>query len=200
MSACYCSLIRPFTSKIQFVILIHPSESRRSIATGRMSHLCIANSLLLEGIDFSENEQINQILNDPLHISFLLFPHPNAINLNKLSQSELSRLTSSIKQLFIFILDGTWFEVKKMFRLSHNINTLPMICLQPEKPSSFIVRKQPADHCLSTIEAIHQVISTCCPAAMGHLQPQDTLLEVFNDMVKRQMDNEAARINTNFNK
>src|SRR4051812_27006509 len=37
--SCYCAWLKPFDPGIQFVILTHPVEYFRRIATGRMSHL-----------------------------------------------------------------------------------------------------------------------------------------------------------------
>jgi len=57
--SCYCSTIETFDPKVQFVILIHPIEFQRRIATGRMSHLILKNSVLIRGHDYSENAQVN---------------------------------------------------------------------------------------------------------------------------------------------
>jgi DTW domain-containing protein YfiP len=37
--SCFCEWLRPFDPKIDFIILTHPIEQQRRIATGRMSHL-----------------------------------------------------------------------------------------------------------------------------------------------------------------
>ena len=47
--SCYCKTIQPINCPINFVILIHPIEAKRRIATGRMSHLCLKGSHLIKG-------------------------------------------------------------------------------------------------------------------------------------------------------
>jgi DTW domain-containing protein len=49
---CDCARLKPFDARIKFVILIHPEEVRRRIATGRLSHLMLKNSDLIEGESF----------------------------------------------------------------------------------------------------------------------------------------------------
>ncbi|MCB0386381.1 MAG: DTW domain-containing protein, partial [Bdellovibrionales bacterium] len=50
---CYCSVLRPFDPQIEFVILIHPIEARKRIATGRLSHLILKNSHFFRGQNFA---------------------------------------------------------------------------------------------------------------------------------------------------
>src|SRR5688500_6360293 len=81
-STCYCAYIRPFSSSIRFVILIHHEEARRSVATGRMAHLCVLNSDLFVGTDFTEHEGVNALLSDPNNYPVVLYPGSKAINLS----------------------------------------------------------------------------------------------------------------------
>lgn len=50
---CYCQILQPIDCVINFVILIHPIEAKRRIATGRMAHLCLKDSHLIKGINYS---------------------------------------------------------------------------------------------------------------------------------------------------
>ena len=59
---CYCEAIQSFRSTPQFVILLHPRESRKAINTGRMAFLHLQNALLLVGTDFSEDQRLHQLL------------------------------------------------------------------------------------------------------------------------------------------
>ncbi|MFN8944039.1 MAG: DTW domain-containing protein, partial [Pseudobdellovibrionaceae bacterium] len=72
--SCYCNNIQKFDPKIKFVILIHPIEVRRRIATGRMSHLILENSELISGQNYSENSEVNKILNDENYYSVMHYP------------------------------------------------------------------------------------------------------------------------------
>lgn len=187
---CYCSAIEKVDSKINFIILIHPIEVRRRIATGRMSHLCLENSQLIAGQDYSNHPQVNQLIADSTSHSVILYPGVNSINLTPLNISQRQELFPKGKRLNIFVIDGTWATAKKMVRQSENLRTLPRICFSPEKPSNFRVRKQPDPLYYSTIEAIHHTIELVGPTqgfAIGERQ-HDKLLKVFDLMVERQIE------------
>ncbi len=185
---CYCQHIQSFHTPIKFVILIHPIEVRRRIATGRMSHLCLKNSLLIHGQDYSKNDQVNEILEDPEHQSFVLYPGAQSKNLSDLSPPQRKEIFDSSKTPVLFVIDGTWATAKKMMRQSQNLAALPRLSFTPPKQSRFRVRKQPAPECLSTIEAIHHSLELLGPAVGFQSQEQNHLLDVFDKMVERQLD------------
>lgn len=187
---CYCHLIQKIELSFKFIILIHPLEARRRIATGRMSHLCLSNSDLIRGHDFSENKVVNDYLADPHLHPVILYPGAQSQNLSAMSQAERASICPPGKRLAIFVLDGTWATAKKMLKHSQNLRSLPKICFSPNRPSNFRVRKQPHEGCYSTIEAIHHTIDLVGPsfgfdtATRAH----DQLLQVFDSMVEIQLD------------
>lgn len=188
--SCYCPSVQTFDSKINFVILIHPIEVRRRIATGRMSHLCLQGSHLIAGQDYTNNIDVNKLMADPEYHSVILYPGMKSKNLTTLSNQQRKELFPTQKKLRIFVIDGTWATARKMVRLSNNLNQLPRICFSPSTPSNFRVRKQPHAGCYSTIEAIHHTIEL-----LGESQGFDIsnkehnkLLNVFDAMVERQLE------------
>ena len=191
VATCYCALVRPFTPPAQFIILIHPDETRRSVATGRMAHLYLKGSRLIDGIDFSDHREVNELLADPALHPVLLYPHPRATNLNQLPHPDRARIFPRDKRLVIFVLDGTWRNARKMLHLSDCLRRLPMISLTAATPSAFHVRKQPRAGCLATIEAIHQLIDLISMPSNLPTRPHDAMLEAFRFMVDMQIAGEA---------
>lgn len=188
---CYCKKIKSFDPQISFVILIHPIEVKRRIATGRMSHLCLQNSYLIEGQDYSQNTLVQSLIDDPNYHSVILYPGKISTNLTLLDPVARRELFPNTKKLRIFVIDGTWATAKKMIRQSTNLHSLPRICFSSTLASNFRVRKQPKEGCYSTIEAIYHTIELLeehknLPTL--NKKPQDNLLEVFNDMVERQLN------------
>ncbi len=180
---CYCDHVKSFDPGVKFVILTHPIEVRRRIATGRMSHLCLKNSELIVGHDYSKNQKVNVILENPDLHSVILYPGRQSLNISKWSGEEKRNLVPSNKKLAIFVIDGTWNTARKMMHLSKNLKNLPQICFTPERLSTFRVRKQPAPECVSTIEAIHQCIELLGTENREH----DKLLDVFDQLVEQQL-------------
>jgi len=188
--SCYCSWLKPFDPKIEFVILIHPIEVRRRIATGRMTHLALKNSHLIDGMDYSECARVNQLLRDSSKQCFMLYPGRTSKNLTMMSPTERFDLIAPDKTPVVFVIDGTWATARKMVRLSYNLQVLPRICFTPTTPSNFHLRKQPKPECYSTIEAVHHTIELLGPAAGFQTadRAHDALLETFDKMVRRQFD------------
>ncbi len=185
---CYCSRIRSFDSKPRFVILIDPLEANRSIATGRMAHQCLSNSLMIEGVDFSANDQVNGIINDRHCYSVLLYPKASAINLSDITRGRQLTVFPSNRELVIFVIDSTWRTARKIIKRSENLQRLPAVCFTPLKPSNFRIRKQPDLKYYSTIEAIHYVLDILGEYDHGtDSRPHDNLMEVVNFMINQQL-------------
>jgi DTW domain-containing protein len=174
---CYCKQVRPFRSKLQFVILQHPLEHRNSIGTARITHHCLENSQLIAGLEFGENVQVNELIADPENYCVVLYPGPNSRNI-----SEQGSGLPVDKKGVIFVIDGTWSCAKKMVHRSPNLSRLPQICFTPQKPSEYRIRQQPKAYCLSTLEAVHQVLEILNPEV-----GRDNLLEVFRSMIEKQV-------------
>lgn len=188
--SCYCQWLQPFDPKIQFVILIHPIEVRRRIATGRMAHMSLMNSRLISGHNYTNNTELNRILDDPENHCMMLYPGRLSKNLTPMSAQERFDIIPDNKRLTLLVIDGTWSTARKMVHLSQNIKSLPRICFSPDTPSNFRVRKQPRRECVSTIEAIHHTLDLIGPACGFQTQPRthDSLLNVFDNMVNRQLE------------
>lgn len=185
-SACYCAAIRSFSSEIEFVILIHRDEARRGIASGRMAHLCLNNSRLLVGTNFSKNAELNSLLHNPQYFPVVLYPGPKSVNLSGLDLRARRDLFPPGRRPLMILIDGTWAQARKVKRLSTNLHDLPFVCFTPPTPSRFLVRQQPHPDCYSTIEAIHRLIELLGPRDNSH----GNLLEVFEHMVQTQLDYE----------
>lgn len=196
---CYCGLIQKIETRVTFVILIHPIEVKRPIATGRMAHLCLQDSRLIPGEDFAQNEAVNGILQDPGNHCLLLYPGTDAIDISNPSRIPRAALFPENKKTVVFVVDGTWKTAKKTVARSVNLRKLPTVCFTPKSPSRFRVRKQPAPGCYSTIEAIHHVLDLLCESGERGQSPRphDSLLAVFDRMVERQLEFNAGRGRSN---
>jgi len=63
---CWCSSIQPMDTQTKFVFLMHPKEFKREkAATGRLTHLCLANSEIHMGIGFDDDAPVQRLIDDP---------------------------------------------------------------------------------------------------------------------------------------
>ena len=153
-----------------------------------MSHLILKDSHLIPGFDYTENEELNKILENPRHYCVVLYPGKHAKNISALSGEDFATLVPKGKKLVVIVVDGTWNTAKQTMRLSANLSKLPQISFDIETPSNFRVRKQPQDKCLSTVEAIHKTIQLLGNSQGFDIQTKahDNLIEVFQFMVTNQ--------------
>ncbi len=177
---CDCELLNPFSTETKFVLLMHPEESRRRIATGRLTHLLLRNSQLIVGENFAQQSQVQSILADPRNQTVILYPGTSATNLSEATDRSWRDLS---KPLNVIVLDGTWRTARKMLHRSPNLQMLQQICFTPRKPSRFRIRKQPHPVCFSTLEAVHHLIGELEPTVSA----RDSLLVSFDRMVERQI-------------
>lgn len=182
---CLCASIKPFSTKLHFVILMHDEEAKKQkTGTGRLSRLCLKNSELLIGTDFSADERVNALLSDPSYTPFVLYPGPKAFNFQTLGKDMLP----PGKTLLIFVIDGTWRTAKSLLRKSPNVSALPRISFAHSYLSQFKIKKQPMEHCVSTIEAIYYLCQEAEAAGYEDCKAQkEVLLAVFNKMVDIQL-------------
>ena len=164
---------------------MHPLEAKHPVGTGRMTHRCLANSDLWVGADFAECPKVNALLSDPSVYPVLLFPSPSSVDLSSLEPAARVDVFPKDREPVLIVLDGTWRLAKKMLFHSPNLQKLPQVCFKPSRLSQFKVRKQPNDLCFSTIEAVHEFLSLLSPS--DRPQPHDHLLEVFHEMVAKQL-------------
>lgn len=183
-SSCMCKYIEPIDTKTQFIIIMHPKEFRKTKnGTGRFTHQSLPNSKIYIGVDFTSNDEINNIINNKNNNCFVLFPSKSSIKLNT------QTIQQKDKKNVIFIIDSTWPCANKVLAMSTNINRLPKLSFEHTKLSAFKIKTQPNEYCLSTIE------STLCVLELlnfHHIEniPQksfDNFLKPFEKMVEYQV-------------
>lgn len=174
---CFCRGIQSFNTGFDLVLLQHPNERRSSVTTARMTHLFVQGSHLIEGIGFEDHPAVQAWLeNRTLHCA-VLYPGPQS--------SDIRESTWSIppgKKLLVFVLDGTWSTAAKMLRLSPTLARLPKISVSSARTSEYHFKRQPRRECLSTLEAVDELI--------GVLEPQTKtsgMLEHFRSLVQLQL-------------
>jgi hypothetical protein len=80
----------------------------------------------------------------------------------------------------LFVIDGTWWQSAKILKKNPALMRLPRYGLSPTAPSRYRIRREPAPHCVSTIEAITFAIMALEGAesdARAALAPFDTMVE-----------------------
>jgi DTW domain-containing protein YfiP len=165
---------------------MHPMEYRKEkIGTGRMTKLQLENSEIIVGIDFTNNNRVNEILAKENCSSFLLYPGKNSFNLSIRKSSEVNSFMGNNPH--VFLLDGTWSCARKMLKLSKNLQELKRVSFDNKIESKFIIKQQPAALCLSTIESVYTVLNLLKDGDFEQCDTKDFLIP-FEKMIGYQLD------------
>jgi len=172
---CYCAAVQRIQTQTRVVILQHPRESDVPINTARIAELVLARSSLHVGLDFGTDARLREVLDNSAAPPILLFPGDGAQDL---------ALEPPPGPVTLVVIDGTWWQASKLFKLNPFLRRLPRYGLTPSIESRYRIRREPAAHCLSTIEALS--------AALGVLERRaggvPELLEPFDAMVETQLE------------
>jgi DTW domain-containing protein YfiP len=165
------------------VILQHPRESAVPIGTARLAELGLVNAERHVGVEFSNDPRVQAALQSPSAPAILLYPGPGARDLS---------MEPPAGPVTLVAIDGTWWQAQKIFKKNPELRALPRYSLNPEAPSRYRIRREPAPHCLSTIEALVLALS----ALEREPSRLRALLAPFEALVEQQLGyarNQAER-------
>jgi len=180
MRVCYCAAVEPIDTRTRVVILQHPRESDVPINTARIAELALSNATLHVGLDFARDASLSAALSDPAAPPVLLYPSDHAKDLAR--EAPPGPVT-------LVVIDGTWWQASKLFKLNPFLQALPRYGLSPSAESRYRIRREPAAHCLSTIEALESALSLLEKRPGGFpelLKPFDAMVETQLDFVNRE--------------
>ena len=182
---CWCASITPMPTRTKFVFLMHPKEYKYEKAgTGRLTHLCLADSEIYMGIGFDGHAAVQDLIADPANFPVLVYPGLTARNL---STGALAPAELGGRRLVVILLDGTWSGARKMLRLSQSLQRLPRVMFTPTAPSRFVIKQQPQEGCLSTLETTHELLLALEQSGLDAYPLPAQLLDLFARMQAFQM-------------
>ncbi len=171
-TVCWCDAVTRVPSQTHVVFLQHPREFKVAVSTCRMAHLSLPNSELHVGTTAVGTPSLEALATQ--EGVAVLFPSEGAPDVRDLPTPPRT----------LVVVDGTWANAKKVVTKCPVLSKLPRVAFSPEKPGNYRIRKEPAEHCLSTIEAVAYVLE--------HLEKQPggfvPILSVFDAMVEKQLE------------
>jgi DTW domain-containing protein YfiP len=165
---------------------MHPKEYKKERnGTGHMTNLQLENSEIIVGVDFTNNNRVNEILTKEKSCSFLLYPGKDNFNLSIRNSSEINSFMGNNPH--IFILDGTWPCARKILKLSKNLQKLKRVSFDNKIKSKFIIKQQPESLCLSTIESVYTVLNLLKEGDLEQCETKGFLIP-FEKMIEYQLE------------
>ncbi|MBC97466.1 MAG: DTW domain-containing protein [Halobacteriovoraceae bacterium] len=196
-SLCFCEHIKPFPTQTEFVLLMHPKEAKKQkLGTGRLSHAALINSQIITDVNLDHNQQMKDLLADPTRHVMLMYPAADAVSIDESEEypTVLQReIIDKKKKLTLLLLDATWPCAKKMMKLSTCLHHLPKVSFTQTYKGRFLIKHQPNENCLSTLETIYHSIQGL--KRMGHEKElinqdpplENNLLELMDKMIAFQI-------------
>jgi DTW domain-containing protein len=174
LGSCLCAVIPSLDNRTPVLILQHPRERTHPFGTARLVALALRQSEVLV-------DHAGCLRRDPSRLGSLtgcglLYPHARARDISSVPAAEQPRK--------LIVIDGTWHHARALYRELPVLHELPHFTLPAGLRSAFELRRQPAEHCLSTLEAI--------VFALRALEPEtpsiEELLGTFRSMQQRQLE------------
>ncbi len=91
----------------------------------------------------------------------------------------------------VFLIDATWNCARTMVNRSPSLLRLPRLSIEPGSPSRFVIKRQPAPWCLSTLEATHELLLALDAAGLDAYPDKQRLLCAFDAMQDFQLRHAA---------
>ncbi len=173
-SVCLCSAIVAVPNRTPVTIVQHMRERHHPFNTARIAELALDRCDLVIAWDGE--------MADPEFPTgtALLYPGPDAVDLGSLAVDERPKR--------LVVLDGTWPHAKGMYKRHAWLRALPTVSLSPTVPSAYAIRREPAEHCLSSVESI--------AAALALIEPDNasipSMLAGFHALVSSQVNRDRS--------
>ncbi|TVP14557.1 tRNA-uridine aminocarboxypropyltransferase [Shewanella sp. KCT] len=155
VNACLCDSIRPLETRVELIVLQHPSEVSHAKNSVKLMQAVMGEQLRLvvgeTPEDFADLRGYLAAQSGPV---CLLYP------------SETSQpLEASVQHhdAILLLLDGTWRKAYKLLQLNPWLLEFTGVHLDLDAPSKYTIRKAKRDDSLSTLEAAALAIETLEP-------------------------------------
>src|ERR1041384_2816708 len=119
---CLCGSIVRVATRTRVVILQHPRESDVPINTARLVELQLERAERHVAIKLDEVPALRARLNDPGAPAILLYPGEGSRDL---------ATSPPAGPVTLVVLDGTWWQAKKLFQQNPELARLPRYSLSP---------------------------------------------------------------------
>jgi len=169
-STCICDLVARVPNRTGIWIVQHPRERFHPFGTARIARLGLTR-IQLSVCFRPDPEPPPGFPTD----AALLYPADDA--------DDLTDIEPHRRPETLVVIDGTWPHARGIYRNNPWLQGLPRYRIRPRTPGRYRIRREPARHCLSTIESIVQALECLEPDTHG----LRGLLDAFDSMIDEQI-------------
>lgn len=146
---CICCHKPAQSTNVATVFLMYKGEYYKPTNTGRLIADVVKENYAFLWHRTEPQAQLLELLNNSSYLPIVVFPHEYAHADNRINQPPQ---IDDKKLLFIF-LDGTWREAKKMFSKSAYLANLPVLGVNVNETSDYLLREasHTFQHCTAEV-------------------------------------------------
>ncbi|HEY0329784.1 MAG TPA: tRNA-uridine aminocarboxypropyltransferase [Rhodopseudomonas sp.] len=167
---CICDSVTPLESRTKLLILQHPQEQDRALATARLTALHFPNAVVRVGLSWpSLSKAWGQPVHDPSRWAVLylgsakvaeLDTDRDIVAIDRKGEVEENQRAILKDIEGVVLLDGTWSQAKALWWRNAWMLKCQRVILGPKAPSRYgKLRKEPRRDGLSTLEAAAMLIA-----------------------------------------
>ncbi|KAE8635569.1 hypothetical protein XENTR_v10002667 [Xenopus tropicalis] len=166
---CLCPFLPvcPLDVSTSLYIVQHPAEEGRVLRTVPLLAACLPHEKckVLIGRRFGEERypELATVCRNPG--TFILYPGAEAANLEEMSLADIQ------PPYALIIIDGTWSQAKDIFYKNTLFRLPKQVQLKTPISSQYVIRTQPTNMCLSTLE--------CAAAALSVMEKRTEIQEII---------------------
>ncbi|XP_004836219.1 DTW domain-containing protein 2 [Heterocephalus glaber] len=166
---CLCPFlpVHPLRISTHLYIIQHPAEENKVLRTVPLLEACLPQDKckIKIGRRFSEERDIELSTVCRKSGTLILYPGAEAANLEEFI------LDSPVYPSTIIIIDGTWSQAKDIFYKNSLFRLPKQVQLKTNISSQYVIRMQPTNRCLSTLE--------CAAVALSILEKNNSIQETL---------------------
>lgn len=179
---CLCGHSQPVVQNeacaVHFCLLMHKEESYKPSNTGRLiEHILPQYSHRHYWSRTEPDPAFIALIQDPQYQPYIIFPGDRG----GYDDRVVTRADQSTSKTPLFIiLDGSWRQAGRMFRLSAYLQNIPVLPLTTQRHSEYRLRKAPDEFHLCTVEVAIELLNQHGQAESG--TALEEYFKRFNDL------------------
>ncbi|CAM2888410.1 tRNA-uridine aminocarboxypropyltransferase [Vibrio mytili] len=153
---CLCALQPNVESDIACMLIVSENEVFKPSNTGRLIADTIQETYVYQWNRTEPSKEMLDLLNNEAYQPVIVFPDeyvdkPERL-LKDMSPEHLVSTNGIQKKWLLIFIDGSWREARKIFRRSEYLQSLPVLSIEPQSLSEYVMRRSDNEQHLSTAE------------------------------------------------
>lgn len=175
---CICEYQPNIESDVAVMLLLSENEVFKPSNTGRLILDTVKEGYAYQWSRTEPDTDMLALLSNDAYQPIVIFPDEYVEDSSRLIKTNAREYCSGKKPLLIF-LDGSWREARRIFRKSPYLNQIPVLSIQPETVSQYMMRRSDNEQHLATAEVAALVLNQVEEPKAAHVL--STWFEAFKE-------------------